>query len=165
MVIKINKKLSKYSYSLENTVDFEFTDNEELDALSASSLIARSEIPDSHKRIADNYILIKKVYGFPVIQGQLSFEEKSLLDKYDFNRLEFSTIKQINEELNMLKAWSASINKQLRSDSDKLLAIRAKELKFLVASKYTKITNELFTGYIALERYFEIISKLNNDKI
>jgi hypothetical protein len=39
------------------------------------------------------------------------------------------------------------------------LQIRCKELKFLVASRYASITDEIYNGYKALERYFEEISK------
>jgi hypothetical protein len=73
--------------------------------------------------------------------------------------LEFSTIKQINEELAYLKKWSASTNSELKNDADKLLQIRAKELKFIVASSYSTVSNEIYNGYKALERYFEEISK------
>ena len=40
-----------------------------------------------------------------------------------------------------------------------LLQIRSKELKYIVASRYATITNEIYNGYKALERYFEEISK------
>ncbi|MGN0193097.1 MAG: hypothetical protein ACI4CY_06205 [Candidatus Gastranaerophilaceae bacterium] len=145
----------------ETSRSFDFTDNDELSALSVSAMIARSEIPASHRRIADNFVFFRKVYGFPVIQGQLSRKERVLLEKYDFNRLEFSTIKQINEELNFLKTWSFSVNRTLRLESDELLTIRAKELKFIFASKHSKITSDMFNGYLALEKYFDIISTYN----
>ena len=68
-------------------------------------------------------------------------------------------IKQINEELAYLKKWATSSNDLLRKDADLLLQIRCKELKFLVASRYASITDEIHNGYKALERYFEEISK------
>ena len=37
--------------------------------------------------------------------------------------------------------------------------IRAKELKYIIASRYAGITNEVYNGYKALERYFEEITK------
>lgn len=81
------------------------------------------------------------------------------MKKYDFNTLEYSTIKQINDELMYLKKWSASNNPALRKDADTLIQIRAKELKYIVASRYSGITNEVYSGYKALERYFEEITK------
>lgn len=128
-------------------------------ALSTSALLARSSVPYSHRRIADNYVIIKKVYRFQAVQARISNQEVQLLKKYDFNTLEFSTIKQVNEELAYLKKWSTSGNELLRKDADQLLQIRSKELKYIVASRYSTVTNEIYNGYKALERYFEEISK------
>ena len=128
-------------------------------ALSTSALLARSAVPYSHRRIADNYVIIKKVYHFQAVQSRITNSEIQLLKKYDFNTLEFSTIKQVNDELSYLKKWSTSSNELLRKDADQLLQIRCKELKYIIASRYSTITNELYNGYKALERYFEEISK------
>ena len=128
-------------------------------ALSTSALLAKSSVPYSHRRIADNYVIIKRVYRFQAVQSRITNAEKQLLQKYDFNTLEFSTIKQINEELSYLKKWSTSTNDLLRKDADMLLQIRCKELKYIVASRYASITDEIYNGYKALERYFEEISK------
>ena len=135
------------------------SDDDAFTALSTSALLAKSAVPYSHRRIADNYVIIKRVYRFQAVQSRISNAEKQLLQKYDFNTLEFSTIKQINEELSYLKKWSTSSNELLRKDADSLLQIRCKELKYIVASRYTSITNEIYNGYQALERYFEEISK------
>ena len=134
-------------------------DDDRFSSLSTSAMLARGEVPDVHRRTADNYMVIKKVYGTPVVQPRISNQERSLLSKYDFNPLEYSTIKQINEELSYLKRWSMSLDKNLRNDSNEIIQIRAKELKFLVASRYVNLTSEIYAGYKALERYFEEISK------
>ena len=137
-----------------------FSSNEDtFTSLSTSALLAKSSVPFSHRRIADNYVIIKRVYRFQAVQSRISIAEKQLLKKYDFNTLEFSTIKQVNEELAYLKKWSAANNELLRKDADMLLQIRCKELKFLAASRYTSITNEIYDGYKAIEKYFEEISK------
>ena len=128
-------------------------------ALSTSALLAKSSVPYSHRRIADNYVIIKRIYRFQAVQSRITNAERQLLQKYDFNTLEFSTIKQINEELAYLKKWSTSSNELLRKDADALLQIRSKELKYIVASRYATISNEIYNGYKALERYFEEISK------
>ncbi len=135
------------------------SDNDAFTALSTSALLAKSSVPYSHRRIADNYVIIKRVYRFQAVQSRITNAERQLLQKYDFNTLEFSTIKQINEELSYLKKWSTSSNESLRKDADTILQIRAKELKYIVASRYSAITNEIYNGYKALERYFEEISK------
>ena len=128
-------------------------------ALSTSALLAKSAVPYSHRRIADNYVIIKRVYRFQAVQSRITNADIQLLKKYDFNTLEFSTIKQVNDELAYLKKWSTSGNEMLRKDADQLLQIRCKELKYIVASRYSTVTNELYNGYKALERYFEEISK------
>ncbi len=128
-------------------------------SLSMSAMLARGIVPESHRRVADNYMVIKKVYGTPVVQPRINNKERALLAKYDFNSLEFSTIKQINEELSFLIKWSTSTDKNLRNDADEIIQIRAKELKFLAASRYVNITSEIYSGYKAIERYFEEISK------
>lgn len=128
-------------------------------SLSTSAMIARGEVPDSHRRIADNYMVIKKIYGTPVIKSGITNQDRNLLAKYDFNPLEYSTIKQINEELAFLKRWSVSFDPKLKQEADELLQIRVKELKNLFASRYVNVSNEIYNGYQALERYFEEISK------
>ncbi len=133
--------------------------DDKFSSLSTSAMLARGEVPDSHRRTADNYMVIKKIYGTPVVQARINNKERTLLAKYDFNLLEFSTIKQINEELSFLKRWSFSLDKNLKQDADEIIQIRSKELKFLCASRYVNITSEIYQGYKALERYFEEISK------
>lgn len=134
-------------------------DEDTFTSLSTSALLAKSAVPYSHRRVADNYVIIKRIYRFQVVQSLISNQEVSLLKKYDFNTLENSTIKQINEELAYLKKWAMSSNDILRSDADEIIQIRAKELKYIVASKYTVLSDEVYDGYKALERYFEEITK------
>ena len=134
-------------------------DDDKFSSLSMSAMLARGEVPDIHRRTADNYMVIKKIYGAPVVQPRINNKEKALLAKYDFNPLEFSTIKQINEELSFLKRWSMSLEKNLKADADEIIQIGAKELKYLIASRYISVTSEIYQGYKALERYFEEISK------
>jgi hypothetical protein len=118
----------------------------------------RKGVPESHRRVADNFMIIKKVFGYPVVQSKINIEEKSLLNKYDFNMLELSTSKQIEDELVFLKRWSYSRNRELQDAADKIIQIRAKELKDIIATRYVN-TNKNYTGYQILEKYFEEISK------
>lgn len=134
-------------------------DNETFTSLSTSALLAKNSVPYSHRRAADNYVIIKRIYKFQVVQSRISNSEIALLKKYDFNTLEFSTIKQINEELAYLKKWAFSSNELLRKDADEIIQIRSKELKYIAASKYCALSDEVYDGYRALERYFEEITK------
>ena len=155
VALVLNKKIETV-YPVQSSFSSE---EDAFTALSTSALLAKSSVPYSHRRVADNYVIIKRVYRFQAVQSRISNAEKQLLQKYDFNTLEFSTIKQVNEELSYLKKWSTSSNELLRKDADALLQIRCKELKYIVASRYATITDEIHNGYKALERYFEEISK------
>ena len=125
----------------------------------ATLVLSKAGVPISHIVAADNYMFVKKIYGTPVVKSRITNKDKALLGKYDFNQLEYTTIKQINEELELLKKWSSSLDKNLKTDADNIIDIRLKELKYLAACRYTLITNEIYNGYIALEKYFEDISK------
>lgn len=126
---------------------------------SFSALVAKNNIPLSHKKLADNYVIVKRIFSFQAVNGRITKTEKALLDKYDFNLLEFTTVKQMYEELALLQKWSASNDAKLRADADEILEIRTKELKFLSASHYANLSNEIYRGYVALENYFVEVSK------
>lgn len=142
--------------ALESTFSNE---NDTFTSLSMSALLAKSAVPLSHRRAADNYVIIKRIYKFQVVQSRITNAEIVLLKKYDFNPLEYSTIKQINEELSLLKKWSFSSNELLKQDADEIIQIRTRELKFMAASKYCALSGEVYDGYKAIERYFEEITK------
>lgn len=140
-----------------------FSNNEEVfTSRSYAALLAKNTIPYSHRKIADNYVIIKKVFKFQAVMSRISNVEKALLAKYDFNTLEFTTVKQMYEELTLLQRWSMSADENLKNDSDTILDIRAKELKYIVATSYASISNEIYKGYLALENYFIEISKYND---
>ena len=132
---------------------------QEKTGLGNSVILARSEVPESHRRQADAYMILKTHYGLPVVNASINLDEKKFLAKYDFNPLEYSTIKQINDELNVMHKWHETADKELIAASNAIIAIRVKELKSIIASKYVKISNEIYNGYKALERYLEEISK------
>lgn len=119
----------------------------------------RRGVPESHRRIADNFMIIKKIFGHPVVQSKISEEEILLLARYDFNPLECTTAKQIEDEIIFLKKWSYSNNKELQNAADEIIKIRAKELKYLIATNYVSVTNRVYNGHKILEKYFEDISK------
>ncbi len=140
-----------------------FSNNEEVfTSRSYAALLAKNTIPYFHKKVADNYVIIKKVFKFQAVMPRISNVEKALLAKYDFNTLEYTTVKQMYEELALLQKWSISQNEELKKDSDAILEIRTKELKFIVATSYANISNEIYKGYLALENYFIEISKYND---
>lgn len=126
--------------------------------LDTSALLAKASVPFSHRRIADNYVILRKICSFQIVQPRISKMETALLMKYSFNTLENTTISKINQELALLKQWSTSTNDELRADSDEILRIRVKELKFMLSNNYTVNSNEVFKGYKAIETYLKNIN-------
>ena len=126
---------------------------------SYAALLAKNTIPFSHRKLADNYVIIKRIFKFQAVMSRITNAERALLNKYDFCTLEFTTIKQMYEELSLLQTWSNSSDAKLKKDADEIMEIRTKELKFISAAYYATISNEIYKGYIALEHYFQEISK------
>ena len=140
-----------------------FSNEEEVfTSRSYAALLAKNTIPYSHRKLADNYVIVKKVFKFQAVMPRITNTEKALLAKYDFNTLEYTTVKQMYEELSLLQKWAVSADETLKKDSDEILEIRTKELKFIVATSYANISNEIYKGYLALENYFMEISKYND---
>lgn len=135
---------------------------EKEEPIGLNSMVNRGLIPASHKRIADNYMFIKKMYGSFMVYSCVTNKEKNLLAKFDFAPLEYSTVNQIKDEIEFLKKWSASQDFELAKMSDEILQIRIKELKNIVSNRYVFISNEIYTGFKVLEQYIEKISKYSN---
>ncbi len=135
------------------------SENATFTSRSFAALLAKNIIPNSHKKIANNYIIVKRVFKFQAVMSRISHSEKALLNKYDFETLEFTTVKQMYEELALLQQWATSNDEVLQKESDEILEIRVKELKFIDATRYASISNEIYKGYLALENYLEEISK------
>ena len=127
--------------------------------LDVSALLAKSSVPYSHRRIADNYNILRKICSFQVVQPRITKSEEILLKKYSFNTLENTTITKANAEISQLKNWATSTNDTLRKASVDLLNVRVKELKFMLSNNYTNRTNECNKGYKAIETYLTEISK------
>ena len=134
-------------------------DDDSFTSRSYAALLAKNAIPYSHRKIADNYTIIKRIFKFQAVNNRISNTDRALLARYDFNILEYTTIKQMYEELALLQKWSASQDIKLKNDADSILEIRAKELKYIDSNRYANVSNEIYKGYVALEHYFEEISK------
>lgn len=129
-----------------------------------AAMLTKNLVPASHRRIADNYLIIKKIFKFQACMSRISNQEKALLEKYDFNTLEFTTMKQMYNELELLQKWSLSDDTETREAADNILFIRVKELKFLESSCYASISNEIYNGYKALLQYLNEISKFQTSQ-
>lgn len=128
------------------------------ETLSMSSLIARGEVPAKHKLLANNYMVIKKIFGFTAVHPRITNREIAMLSNYGLNTLESSNIKQINQELVLLKKWASSYDSDLRQHADEIFEVRVKELKYLYACNYINPYNEIYDGHRALEKYIEFIA-------
>ena len=151
---------------IDKKSDFDLTskssfssDTDMFTSRSYAALLAKNTVPACHKRLADNYAIVKKVFKFQAVMSRISNADKALLQKYDFNTLEFTTMKQMFEEIALLQKWSN--NESLKEDAEKIFEIRVKELKFLDASRYATVSNEIYNGYMALEHYLLEISRLS----
>ena len=121
--------------------------------------MARKSVPALHRELANNYVLIKRIYKFQAVKSALTQMDRAMLVKYDFAPLAETTIEKVNKELELMRNMSADESEEKRNDADELIKIRTKELKYIVASRYSSLHNELYNGYVAMERYFEEISK------
>lgn len=157
-LIETNSRFDITSKSVFSTEDDTFTSR------SIAALLAKNSVPVFHKRIADNYLIIKKIFKFQACMSRISNVEKSLLEKYDFNTLEYTTMKQMYSELELLQKWSLSENDETRQDAENIFLIRVKELKYLEASRYASISNEIYNGYKALQQYLKEISKFQTSQ-
>ena len=99
------------------------------------------------------------MYKFHTVKAAVAIMEYELLKKYNMQPLEYTTINKANDELEFLKNASISNDFAQKQDADKILVIRAKELKNNTASAYSNIPNEMYNGYKAIEKYFEEITK------
>ena len=154
---------------LENKSDFDLTsksafsnEHDTFTSRSVAALLAKNMVPFTHKKIADNYMVIKKIFKFQISLSRITNTEKALLEKYDFNVLEYTTMQQMYNELTLLQKWSMAEDEQLKQDSDNILQIRVNELKYLEASCYASVSNEIYSGYKALAQYLREISKFHD---
>ncbi len=138
------------------------TEDEVFSSSSVAAFLARNDVPVSHKKAADSYRIIKKVFQFQAVMSRVSITEKTLLDKYDFNTMEFTTAKQMAQELALLQKWAHDEDLALRDDASKIFDIRIKELKYICASRYACISNEIYQGYVVFEKYLKEISRFRD---
>ena len=137
-------------------------DSDMLSTLATPMLLASGAIPSSHKAVADNFIIIKRLYKCQSVKACILNSERELLRKYNLLPLSQLSIQDVNKEILMLQQWAFSSNAMLRNDSDNIIQVRAKELRYILASDYSSFSSEMNNGFRALERYFEEITKFYN---
>ena len=133
--------------------------NEYYANINTAIVLARSHVPNKHKQLAANYVLIKRIFGNSAAPIPITNSDKTTLSRHGFATLENSTISQINKQIEQLKNWSNSGDILLGVYANELIEIRIKELKFLRLSMNSNRSVEFQEGYKALEKYIEYIAK------
>lgn len=155
----MNTKLDDIFKSNNQGITIEQTSEDLCTDLEASMLLAKTSVPYSHRRIANNYVVLKNVCKFQIIQPRITEVERNLLRKYALSTLENTTITKANREILQLKDWAVSTDDNIRNDAVTLMDIRVKELKFILSDRYTQKSNEVLNGYKAIEAYLTNITK------
>ena len=151
----LNNNLEEYVMAIDDSEQEISKNNTRV----TSSIHERGDVPESHRIIADNYMILKKIYGKPVVASKLTIEESNFLRKYNFAPLEICSSAQMEEELFLLRKWKLEGAKIVQDISDIIITIRNKELKSIMATSYKRNTSGDSLGYKIFENYLENISK------
>ena len=80
--------------------------NEAFENISLQSLFRKSRISARQKEVANNYMVIKKIFGFSAVNSRISNTETTLLRQYGMRLLEETTSATMFRELETLIEWS-----------------------------------------------------------
>lgn len=129
-----------------------------LDEISLEGLFLRSKIPVFQKNIANNYVTIRKIFSYTVVQPKVTNVEYNALKQNGFLPLEATSEDKMYEELMKIIEWVNSGERNKEEISKIIFEIRVKELKYIFANVSMAKLSELEGGYRVLERYLEFIS-------
>lgn len=152
------------NYAKDLYMDENEIDSNKLNTFNHASIYDRGEVPESHRRLADSYMIVKKIYGNPVVQCKITKEEAEFLEKYNFKPLSECNNKEMEEELFLLRKWKTNGSKVFQNLSEMIINIRIKELKTVVSRTFINSGAYEQTGYKVLETYLENISKYKYDR-
>ena len=129
-----------------------------LDEISLSGLFLRSKVSPFQKSLANNYITIRKIFSYTVVQPKVTNVEYNKLKEINFSPLEYTSSETMYEELMLIVDWSNSDAYYTKKFADEIFEIRVRELKYLLANTSSAKLSELNGGYRVFERYLEFIS-------
>ena len=129
-----------------------------LDEISLSGLFLRSKVSPYQKSLANNYITIRKIFSYTVVQPKVTNVEYNKLREINFAPAEYTAPETMYEELMLIVDWSNSKDYYTRKFADEVFEIRVRELKYLLANTSNVKLMELNGGYRVLERYLEFIA-------
>ena len=128
-------------------------------SINTAVVLAKTNVPIKHKQLASNYILIRKIFGNCVASIPITSSDMSTLTRHGFQRLENTTIAQMNRQIEQMKNWSNGGDILLATYANELFEIRIKELKYMRLSVTVGRRGEFEEGYRALEKYVEYIAQ------
>lgn len=129
-----------------------------LDEISLEGLFLRSKIPNFQKSLAGNYVTIKKIFSYTVVQPKVTNVEYNKLKEFGFLPLEATGADKMYEELIKITDWANSFDPALKKRADEIFNIRVKELKYILANVSPVRLFELNGGYEILDKYLEFIA-------
>lgn len=129
-----------------------------LDEISLQGLFLRSKVPVFQKSIANNYVTIKKIFSYTVVQPGVSNTECAKMRDLGFSPLESTSEEKAYNELMQLIEWSNEENRLLKEAANEVFEIRVKELKYILANTSKAKLAELEGGYKIYDKYLEFIA-------
>ena len=121
--------------------------------------LGKLHVPMKHKQLAANYVLIKKIFGNCAAAIPITNTDRATLSRHGFQQLEYSSIEQVNRQIEQLKNWANGGDILLSAYANELFEIRIKELKFMRLTMTSASSVEFSDGWMALEKYVEYIAR------
>ena len=103
-----------------------------LDEISIAGLFLRDKVPVSQKSVANNYMTIKKIFSYTIVQPKVTNVEYNKLKEYSMLPLEETDDETMYHELMRIVEWANSDDWGFIRLSDEIFNIRVKELKFII---------------------------------
>lgn len=130
-----------------------------LDEISLSGLFLRSKVSIEQRALANNYVMLKKIFSYTVVQPKVTNGEYKFLDENNIAPLEYTAAKEMHDELMKIVDLTNSNNSNKIELANKIFAIRVKELKYILANVPKVRLSEMKDGYIVLDKYLEFIAR------
>ncbi len=130
-----------------------------LDEISLSGLFLRSKVSIEQRALANNYVMLKKIFSYTVVQPKVTNGEYKFLDENNIAPLEYTAAKEMHGELMKIVDLTNSNNSNKIELANKIFTIRVKELKYILANVPKVRLFEMKDGYIVLDKYLEFIAR------
>lgn len=129
-----------------------------LDEISLQGLFLRAKSSPKQKNIANNFVTLKRIFSYTVIQPKVTNVEYNVLKDNNMKPLEETSDEVLYKELIKIIDYTNSGDAVKNQIADKLFEIRTKELKYIYANVPAALLCEMKNGYKILDKYLEFIS-------